>query len=96
MTELLEAEYICVGSPTLNNNLLPSVASFLTYMKGLAPKGRKALAFGSFGWGGQSIKQVHEILEGCNYQMLDPISIKNRPDEDTLKGFMEKLKGNVS
>jgi flavorubredoxin len=96
MTELLEAEYICVGSPTLNNNLLPSVASFLTYMKGLAPKNRKALAFGSFGWGGQSVKQVHEILEGCNYQMLDPISIKNRPNEDSLKGFMEKLKGNIS
>jgi len=96
MTELLEAEYICVGSPTLNNNLLPSVASFLTYMKGLAPKGRKALAFGSFGWGGQSVKQVHEILESCNYQMLDQISIKYKPDEDILKGLMEKLKENIS
>ena len=96
MTELLEAEYICVGSSTLNNNLLPTVASFLTYMKGLAPKGRKALAFGSFGWGGQSVKQVHEILEGCNYQMHDPISIKNIPDEDTLNGFMEKLKKSIS
>ncbi|MCL1833885.1 MAG: FprA family A-type flavoprotein [Leptospirales bacterium] len=96
MTELLEAEYICVGSPTLNNNMLPSVASFLTYMKGLAPKGRKALAFGSFGWGGQSVKQVHEILEGCNYLMLDQISIKFRPDEDILKGFMEKLKESIS
>jgi flavorubredoxin len=65
-------------------------------MKGLAPKGRKALAFGSFGWGGQSIKQVHEILESCNYQMLDQISIKNRPNEDALKGFMEKLGESIS
>jgi len=49
MTEIMDAEYICVGSPTLNNNMLPTVAAFLAYMKGLAPKGRKAIAFGSFG-----------------------------------------------
>ena len=28
MTELIEAKYICVGSPTLNNGILPSVAAF--------------------------------------------------------------------
>ncbi|MDR0676948.1 MAG: FprA family A-type flavoprotein, partial [Elusimicrobiota bacterium] len=35
MTELIDAEYICVGSPTLNNNMMPTVSGFLTYMKGL-------------------------------------------------------------
>ena len=58
ITKVLTAEYICVGSPTLNNNILPTVSAFLTYMKGLAPKGRKAIAFGSYGWGGQSIRRV--------------------------------------
>jgi len=91
LTELLEAEYICVGSSTLNNNMLPSVAGFLTYMKGLAPKNRKGLAFGSFGWGGQGVKQVHEALQGCNYQMLDSISIKYKPDEATLKSIKDQL-----
>ena len=95
MTELLEAEYICVGSSTLNNNMLPSVAGFLTYLKGLAPKDRKGLAFGSFGWGGQGVKQVHEILQGCNYQMLDMISIKYRPDEENLKTIREQLKTGI-
>jgi len=96
MTELLEAEYICVGSSTLNNNMLPSVAGFLTYMKGLAPKQRKGLAFGSFGWGGQGVKQVHEALQSCNYQMLDLISIKYRPDEATLKTIREQLSQGIS
>lgn len=91
MTDLLEAEYICVGSSTLNNNMLPSVAGFLTYMKGLAPKQRKGLAFGSFGWGGQGVKQVNEALHGCNYQMLDMISVKYRPDDDALKMIKEQL-----
>ncbi|HPQ90132.1 MAG TPA: FprA family A-type flavoprotein, partial [Candidatus Mcinerneyibacteriales bacterium] len=55
MTELLDARTLCVGSPTLNNNMLPTVAAFLTYLKGLSCGGREALAFGSYGWGGQSI-----------------------------------------
>jgi flavorubredoxin len=96
MTDLLEAEYICVGSSTLNNNMLPSVAGFLTYMKGLAPKGRKGLAFGSFGWGGQGVKQVHEALQGCNYQMLDMISVKYKPDEETLRKIKDLLLQTIS
>lgn len=94
MTEVLEAEYICVGSPTLNNGMLPTVAAFLTYMKGLAPKGRKGFAFGSYGWGGQSVKQVHETLESCGYDMLEPVSIKFRPDGEALlklKNDLEKV-----
>lgn len=95
MTELIDAEYICVGSSTLNNNMLPSVSAFLTYMKGLAPKRRKGLAFGSFGWGGQGVKQVHEALLGCNYQMLDMISVKFRPDNAVLKTIREQLMKNI-
>lgn len=91
MTELLEAEYICVGSPTLNNNMLPTVAAFLTYMRGLAPKGRKGMAFGSFGWGGQSVKQVHEMLESCGYNMLESAGIKFRPDDEALNKIREDL-----
>ncbi len=91
MTEILEAEYICVGSPTLNNGMLPTVAAFLTYLQGLAPKGRKGMAFGSFGWGGQSVKQVHEILSSCGYEMLEAVSIKYRPDEDALKKIRNDL-----
>jgi len=49
MSELLTAKYICVGSPTLNNNILPTISGFLTYLKGLSPKNRIGLAFGSFG-----------------------------------------------
>lgn len=73
MNGLIESKYICVGSSTLNRQMLPNVAAFLTYMKGLDPKGRTGLAFGSYGWGGNSIKQVHEFLESCNFEMLPPI-----------------------
>jgi flavorubredoxin len=96
MTELLTAEYICVGSPTLNNNMLPTVSAFLTYMKGLAPKGRKALAFGSYGWGGQSIKQVEEILAGCGFEMLESIKVQYVPMPEALMEITKRVSGAIS
>ncbi len=91
MTEILTAKYICVGSPTLNNNILPTVASFLTYLKGLAPKDRVGLAFGSYGWGGQSVGIVEKILQECGFEMLDQIKLQYVPDKDVLNEKEKQL-----
>ncbi|AGB40753.1 putative flavoprotein [Halobacteroides halobius DSM 5150] len=97
MTEVATAKYICVGSPTLNNNLLPNVSAFLTYMKGLAPKDRFGLAFGSYGWGGQSIKQVSEILEqDCNFNVLDQIKVQYIPTKDNLTKITKQVKEKIT
>jgi flavorubredoxin len=95
MTDVLDAKYICVGSPTLNNGMLPTVAAFLTYMKGLAPKNRIGLAFGSYGWGGQSIGQIDEMLKSSGFKTLNPVKAQWVPDEDTLKAITEKVKGGL-
>jgi flavorubredoxin len=95
MTRVLTSEYICVGSPTLNNNLMPTVAAFLTYLKGLAPKNRKALAFGSYGWGGQSVGQAEAMLKDCGFEMLESIKMQYVPDKSELNSAAEKLKGRI-
>ena len=91
MTQILDAKYICVGSSTINNNMLPPVAAFLTYLKGLAPKNRIALAFGSYGWGGQSIGQIEEILKGCGFDTKENIRIQYIPEKQQLKEVMAKV-----
>lgn len=96
MTEVIDARYICVGSPTLNNNMLPTVAAFLTYLKGLSPKKRTGLAFGSYGWGGQSVGHVEENLAACGFTMLESIKVKYIPDEAVLSGITEKLEKELS
>lgn len=68
MSRALEAKYIFVGSPTLNNQMLPSVIAFLTYMKGLKPKARVGKAFGAYGWSGESISQINNILLDCGFE----------------------------
>lgn len=91
MTQVLTAKYICVGSPTMNNGMMPTVAAFLTYMKGLAPKKRTGLAFGSYGWGGQSIALIEEILKNMKFDILDQIRIQYIPENKQLAEVTQKL-----
>jgi len=70
MARLLEAKYIAVGSSTLNRNVMPNTAAFLTYMKGLSPKNRVGLAFGAYGWSGESIPQIDHVFEEMGWQRL--------------------------
>lgn len=95
MTDLLTTKAILVGSPTLNNGMLPSVSGFLTYIRGLRPKKRIGLAFGSYGWGGQGAKEVAEILKNMGWEMpIDLINMQYLPDDselDTVRAAGRKL-----
>lgn len=92
ITEVLTARYLVVGSPTLNNNILPNVAALLSYLKGLQPKGKKGFAFGSYGWGGQSIGIVNQALEELGVEIiLDPIRINYIPSKEQLNEIENKV-----
>jgi flavorubredoxin len=91
MTDLITAEYICIGSPTLNNNMLPTVASFVTYLKGLAPKNRKAIAFGSFGWNGVSMKHIGEALDSVGFDVKTVQKTKYIPFEEELTRIKDEV-----
>ena len=56
--------------------------------------GVKVGLFGSYGWGGQSIKLVEDELKaaGCNI-CLDMIRIANVPSKEQLDEIREKVKG---
>lgn len=92
ITEVLTSKYLAVGSPTLNNQMMPSVAAFLCYLKGFVPKGRKAFAFGSYGWGGQSIAQVEDALSaaGCDI-CLEKVRVANVPAKEQLDALYEQV-----
>ena len=99
MTEVMDAKYVCVGSPTLNSSILPTVAAFLYYLKGLSPKNRIGLAFGSYGWGGQSIPILQQLLgdkDQCGFEMLDPIKTQYIPDRATLDKITQDLEQQIT
>jgi flavorubredoxin len=85
-TLALRAGAIAVGSPTLNNNLLPSIADVLTYLKGLRPCNKIGMAFGSYGWSGESVKQINEYLTATNIALVnDGIRTKFVPNSAMLE-----------
>lgn len=49
-TEVLDCAAIAIGSPTLNNSLMPNMAGVLCYLGGLRPANKQGFAFGSYGW----------------------------------------------
>ncbi len=67
-----ESRGILVGTPTLNNIMFPTIAEFLTYLRGLRPKNRLAGAFGSFGWGGGAVKEVYEEFKKMGLNVVEP------------------------
>ncbi len=92
ITEVLTAKYLAVGSPTINNQMMPPVAAFLCYLKGFVPKERKAFAFGSFGWGGQSVGLVEDELKAAGCEIcLEKIRVKDVPTMDDLAAVRENI-----
>ena len=83
--ELLGAGALAVGSPTLNNHLLPNMADILTYLKGLKPRNLIGAAFGSYGWSGEAVKEIEEILAEMKVEKAgEGIRVKNVPDAGVL------------
>ncbi len=92
ITEVMKSKYVCVGSPTLNNGIMPTVASFLCYMKGLSPRPKFSLAFGSYGWSGQSPSIVEEELKKCKFTPLcDMIRLQYIPSAEKLQEVTNKV-----
>jgi flavorubredoxin len=82
--EVLEAQAILLGTPTLNNDMFPTVGGFLTYLLGLKPKNKLWATFGSFGWAGGGVRGVNEKLKSSGYEIVDSLEVRFRPDERDL------------
>jgi len=100
MADLLEAKGILVGSATLHNDILPTVASVLSDLEVLKPAGKKCAAFGSYGWGGGATNKIQESMEkGKMDIVMEPFTVKWVPDDAELdqafnfgKEFAKKVK----
>ncbi len=92
ITDIFTSKYLAVGSPTINNQMMPTIAAFLCYLKGLRPVNHKGFAFGSYGWGGQSIGYVEDELKSAGVEIiLDKIRVANLPTAQQLDDITEKI-----
>ncbi len=85
MTEVARCGLVAVGSPTLNNGVLPLVSGFLAYMKGLRPKNRLGAAFGSYGWSGECLKVISDELLATGMELpVEALRINYVPGKEDL------------
>ncbi len=89
MTDVLDAKAVVIGSPTLNNNLFPTISDFLTYMQGLKPLNKIGAAFGSYGWSGEAPKMITKALEKMKFDIVEPVRHQYIPDGDALEASFE-------
>ncbi|MDP3787269.1 MAG: flavodoxin domain-containing protein [Candidatus Omnitrophota bacterium] len=101
VSDMLEAKGFIIGSSTHDNDMLPTIAGFLEFVKGLRPKNRIAAAFGSYGWAGGAVVSIEKVLKEMGLELAMPsVSVKYAPDEDELKrcysfgnDFAKKISG---
>lgn len=85
LSDILEAKYIAIGSPILNNQVLPSMGALLTYMRGLKPKNKIGFTFGSYGWNHAGINEIESVMSNLKWTLPMPaISVKYRPTEENI------------
>ena len=58
MTEIFRSKGVIIGSPTVNNGILSSVAAIVEELIGFGLTGKKAAAFGAYGWSPTSTKII--------------------------------------
>ena len=84
-----------IGTPTLNNIMFPSVAEFMTHLRGLRPLNRITGAFGSFGWGGGAVKEAYEEFKRMNLEVVEPgVQVLYKPsaeDENQCYNFAREF-----
>ena len=91
MTDLHRSRLVCLGSATLNNQYLPTMGKFLTYIRGLKPRNRVGFAFGSYGWAPKVVKELDSIMDELGWEHpVDSVNLNYVPDDEELEAVREK------
>jgi flavorubredoxin len=85
-TEIFKSKTVVMGSPTMGNSVLHSVAGFINYVKSMKFKNKKAAAFGCFGWSGESVKIINQLMQEAGFEVINE-GLRNQwnPDEKAKK-----------
>ena len=90
ITEVFKSKTVVMGSPTMSNSILHSVAGFIHLMKEMRFKNKKAAAFGCYGWSGESVKVINELMKDAGFEVAGE-GFKNKwnPDADAQKSAVD-------
>lgn len=90
ITEIFKSKTVLIGSPTVGNSVLHSIAGFIHMIKEMKFKNKKSAAFGCYGWSGGSVKVINEMMDKAGFEIIDD-GFKNlwNPDEEMKNAAFE-------
>lgn len=71
ISEVFKSKMLVAGSSTINKGILSAMAADIEIIKGLKFKRKKAAAFGSYGWSGESPKIIQEEFKKCGFEVYE-------------------------
>ncbi len=79
-----------IGTPTLNANVPDPILHMIANLVVLNVKGKPASVFGSYGWSGEAIKTVQDILASMRLKIaVEPIRVQMTPSESDLAACVD-------
>lgn len=89
-----------IGCPTINQNILLPVYKLLAVINPIRNKGKLAGAFGSYGWSGEAVKIMQDVLKNLKFKIYDDAGLRvnfipfEKSDNQAIEyglGFGKKL-----
>ncbi len=81
---------LLIGTATLNANVPAPILQVIANLVVLNMKGKPASVFGSYGWSGEAIKTVQDILASMRLKVApEPVKVRMSPSEADLKACYE-------
>lgn len=81
LEELLYADGILFGTPTIVADALSPIWDLTSAMSSVTHGGKLAGVFGSYGWSGEGVQNITERLRQLKMKVLDPIRVRFNPSE---------------
>ena len=90
MLEIFKSKAIMIGSPTVHNGVLYTIAGLMEFISGMKYRNKKAAAFGCYGWHDVSTKTIENGLKEAGFEIvMPPISANWKPDENVVGNSLE-------
>ena len=90
IVEVFKSKAVLAGSPTINRGILTSLASMIEELKGLSFRDKKAACFGSYGWSGESVKVLNELIKNAGFELVDDgLRVLWNPDSEAVEKCIE-------
>lgn len=87
---IVRSKSLLIGSPTINQNTLLPVYRMFSLISPLRDKGKKAAAFGSYGWSGEAVKLIENQLKALKLNVvLEGISSKFSPTDQKYQHMVD-------